>query len=91
MKYKINMRELTDSDMSRDCPFPTQDRERFEMTLQALSEDIGSLEFVTSSTLSDDSIIIESSLTENKLLEAAKPFFQRDFCIIRYTDIHILA
>jgi hypothetical protein len=87
--YRIFVRQLTNDDFSKECPFPNEDKEFYDPHLNALVEDIGNLQDIISASVSNDVVSIESDLDKNALLDRVKPFFSREFCYVRYKKIEI--
>jgi hypothetical protein len=57
MPYKLKVRNITEFDVSVDCPF-IPDQDEFEMYITAFKEDIATLEFVTNITQNGSFLII---------------------------------
>ncbi len=91
MKYKLTVKPMVESEMSRECPFPPE-KEDFEPYLIAMVEDLNNLNEVTNATiwnLDSGDIIIETnnSITEKQLCDAMKPIFSSFICKIRYKSL----
>lgn len=80
MKYIMTMRELGENDLRAECPF-LNEKEQYEMYLDALVEDIFNLSVVSNASRVDNKIIIETTDSAYKdLSEAMKPFVGGERC-----------
>ncbi|HGS4463439.1 TPA: hypothetical protein ACMDOB_003313 [Vibrio metschnikovii] len=91
MNFVIKTRKLTENDLGRDCPFPVLDQDRYEEQLELLAEDFKAIKGINSSSVVGAEIHIDSSYSEQELLNNLKHLFQRDFCIVRFQSIESLA
>lgn len=90
VRFKLKVRPVIGRlDATRDCPFPIICPETYSMHRNALKEDIEQLDDVSSVSLSEkeDLILIDTTLSEEELLEKMKPLFTRSFICLRFSGI----
>jgi len=76
MKFILQIRQLTEKDLSRSAPYLPNNGD-YEIYSQALCDDIANLKEISRVTQENSSLLIEINepLSENKLRKLIKPFF----------------
>ena len=91
MRYKLTFKKLTIQDVSADCPFlpDDPDGEKYEMHLNAIIEDIKSINGVVDANLSSDGTVTVVTDEMNKKIfsDQLEPFLKRDFCYLRLIEM----
>lgn len=84
--YELRVREFEENDIGHDCKF-MPDHGSFQMHLDALIEDIFSLEQIAKVENRGDYIAIESQTELQECEAIMEPVFKRFFCKIRCVSI----
>lgn len=79
MKYRIKIRQLTDQDLSRDCPFPNTESENYITHVDSLLESLKAIETVDTVNEVSGTILIESQLNDKyDFWNSVKFFFKEE-------------
>jgi hypothetical protein len=88
MIFKLYLRPINSSDISRDCPFLPEKGE-YETHFDTIIQDIESIDGVLSATTSDNNqICIRTANIDLELLKTSlKPLFQQNFEHLRFAAL----
>ncbi|SFQ07133.1 hypothetical protein [Enterovibrio norvegicus] len=88
MKYKLTLREITESDINVECPFPP-DNEFFQEYVAALAQDLEKVDVIASATPVGAAIIIEvqNDMSAHDFRQKTKPVIQIHWDKLRVTDL----
>jgi hypothetical protein len=87
MNYKIKVRKANTDDTSPECPYINQYKDKYEIYLSSLLEDISNNDNIEEVNLNENEIFITSKLTKNNIENELEHLFKRDFCYIKFISI----